>query len=77
MTHSATAAAASRLDFLRTAGAAVAAGVVLLPKASHAEVFTDDVLGFKMDVSSTQTRLPLRWHAPSRWRITKTHHAHK
>ena len=51
--HSTTTTEASRLDFLRSAGAAmtVAAGAVLLPKASNAEVFTDDILGFKMDVS--------------------------
>eukprot|EP00752_Nemacystus_decipiens_P004213 g3850.t1 len=50
--HDATTTAASRLDFIRGAGAAVTvvAGAVLSPKASNAEVFTDDVLGFKMDV---------------------------
>eukprot|EP00903_Cladosiphon_okamuranus_P019578 g18006.t1 len=49
---SATTTEISRLDFLRSTGGAltVAAGAPLLPKASNAEVFTDDVLGFKMDV---------------------------
>lgn len=49
-----TTAASSRVDFLRSAGGAVvsaAAGLALLPKASSADVFTDDVLGFKFDVS--------------------------
>ncbi len=52
---SATAASASRLDFLRSARAVVtaAAGAALLPKASGAQVFTDDALGLKFEVSSS------------------------
>ncbi|CAM9273714.1 unnamed protein product, partial [Hapterophycus canaliculatus] len=47
-----TSATASRLEFLRGAGAVVtaAAGFALLPAASRAETFTDDILGFKFDV---------------------------
>lgn len=49
---------ASRLDFLRSAGviATTAAGAAMLPKPSSAEDYTDDVLGFKFQVSAVQGR---------------------
>lgn len=43
----------SRLEFLRSSVglvAAAAAGATLMPQAGNAEVFTDDVLGFKFEV---------------------------